>query len=214
MQLIDDEIDRLLKQTYEQWNIAERRIKKAEQVRGNEVVASAIFELRYAGRKIADALTLALESELANDNEARESVRRYLADAYEDCVKAKHDAIDAMLDFVTVWFDEIEDSIGLEAIKSYFPDYLAKTARIADIQERIAESRENRHEGRDGIYDVIEQEHYDGILELFDQMRLSRDRVDAQVKRDRRNKMILFVAAILGPIIGLVAILVAIALAV
>ena len=57
---MDEELVRLLQRTFEQWNIAERRIKKAEQVRGNEVVTSAIFELRYAGRKIVDALTLAL----------------------------------------------------------------------------------------------------------------------------------------------------------
>jgi hypothetical protein len=48
--LLDARLDRLLSDLVLQWNIAERRIKKAEQVGGAEAVASAIFELRYAGR--------------------------------------------------------------------------------------------------------------------------------------------------------------------
>ena len=58
--MLDDRFDKLFRALIEQWNIAERRIKKAEQVRGNEVVSSAIFELRYAGRKLIDAHSLVL----------------------------------------------------------------------------------------------------------------------------------------------------------
>ena len=45
--MLNSELDKLFKDAIAQWNIAERRIKKAEQVKGNEVVNSAIFELRY-----------------------------------------------------------------------------------------------------------------------------------------------------------------------
>jgi hypothetical protein len=55
--MLNDELDNALRELITQWNVAERRIKKAEQVRANEVVASAIFELRYAGRKIIDIKT-------------------------------------------------------------------------------------------------------------------------------------------------------------
>jgi hypothetical protein len=95
--MFDDDIDRLFEQLDTQWNIAERRIKKAEQVRGGEVVSSAIFELRYAGRKLIDALEL-LRTKNWNDNKVEyDKIRRFLHDAIEDCVKAKHDAIDSML---------------------------------------------------------------------------------------------------------------------
>ncbi len=213
MVLIDEELDNLLRQTFEQWDIAERRIKKAEQVRGNEVVTSAIFELRYAGRKIVDAQKLAMATDLANNAGAREDVRRYLADAYEDCVKAKHDAIDAMLDFVTNWFAELERTIGLKSIMGYFPNYITITAKIADIQDKITESRGDRHGSRDGIYDEIENSGYDEVLTLYDQMLHSRERIESQVKRERMLKRVLVLAAIAGPVVGLLGILVTIVIA-
>jgi len=42
--MADRETDDATRELIEQWNIAESRIKKAEQVRANEVVAAAIFE--------------------------------------------------------------------------------------------------------------------------------------------------------------------------
>ena len=199
---MDEELDRLLQRTFEQWNIAERRIKKAEQVRGNEVVTSAIFELRYAGRKIVDALTLALESDVADNSLHRESIRRYLDDAFEDCVKAKNDAIDAVLDFVTIWFHEIETELGLEGVTKYFPDFIEQTSKIADIQDLIAELRGDRHGSRDDLYDQIERSGYDDILTLFSKMRASKDRVEAQIRRERRTNRTLLICAVLGAVFG------------
>ena len=119
--MLDNELDKLFKDAIAQWNIAERRIKKAEQVPGNEVVNSAIFELRYAGRKIVDALQLILNKEWQNNATIYEQIRRYLADAIEDCVKSKHDVIDSMIDFVTTWFNDIEKQIGLWKARRNFP---------------------------------------------------------------------------------------------
>jgi len=182
--MFDDDLDKLFRDLIAQWNVAERRIKKAEQVQGNEVVNSAIFELRYAGRKVVDALQLIQNGDWKNNKEIYEQTRRYLADAIEDCVKAKHDAIDAMIDFVTTWFDAIEKQIGLRRLTQIFPEYLEVTARIVDVQDRIAHSREHRTKERDSVYDRIESEDYDVILALFNKMRLSRDRVEAITAAD------------------------------
>ena len=46
--MFDRDIDAAISQLVEQWNIAERRIKKAEFTTGNQVVFSAVQELRYA----------------------------------------------------------------------------------------------------------------------------------------------------------------------
>ena len=151
-------------------------------------MTSAIFELRYAGRKIVDALTLALESNVADNSLHRESIRRYLDDAFEDCVKAKNDAIDAVLDFVTIWFHEIETELGLEGVTKYFPDFIEQTSKIADIQDLIAESRGDRHGSRDDLHDQIERSGYDDILTLFSKMRASKDRVEAQIRRRTANQ--------------------------
>ena len=79
--MLDDGLDKALLALIKQWNVAEQRIKKAEQVRGNEVVASAIFELRYAGRKVIDALELILTTNIQIDEHASRKVRSYIADA-------------------------------------------------------------------------------------------------------------------------------------
>lgn len=210
--LLDDDLDKLLGMLIEQWNIAERRIKKAEQVRGNEVVASAIFELRYAGRKLVDALQITLNDDWQTKVESREAVHRYLADATEDCVKAKHDAIDAMLDFVTTWFDDTEKLLGLGGIHKFFPEYIEVTGTIHQIQENIAGSRGNRHLGRDQAYDEVEQNGYDGILNLYDKMRISKDRVQLAIEKDKRNRRLMLWAAIGSPVISVIAIIVTIVL--
>jgi len=141
-------------------------------------VASAIFELRYAGRKVADVIDLMLKSDWRSDQEVREKIKRYIADAIEDCIKAKHDAIDSMVVFVTTWFYELEERIGVRRLQEIFPEYLDVTARIASIQEDIAASREERHEARDSVYDRIEATGYDDVLKLYDKMRLSRERIE------------------------------------
>jgi hypothetical protein len=99
---------------------------------------------------------LLLDGKWKDDEGVYDAICRYLADAIEDCVKAKHDAIDAMLDFVTIWFKETEDQIGLRHLTQTFPDYLEVTAHIIAVQDKVARSREDRLLSRDGFYDDIE----------------------------------------------------------
>ena len=72
-------------------------------------------------------------------------------------MKAKHDAIDAVLDFVTIRFHKIKTELGLEGVTKYFPDLIEQTSKIAGIQDLIAESRGDRHSSRDDLYDQIER---------------------------------------------------------
>jgi len=181
--LFDHKLDRLYKQLIFQWNIAERRIKKAEQVCENEVIVSAVFELRYAGRKIVDAQLLLLDKDWKNDQDEYDNICRFLADAIEDCVKAKHGAIDAMLDFVTIWFKENEKRIGLHRLMEIFPNYIDVTAQISAVQAKIARSREDRVSARDGLYDEIEIQDYDMMLLLYDKMSISKDRIQRIASR-------------------------------
>jgi hypothetical protein len=186
--MLDDRLNRALHELIKQWNIAEHRIKKAEQVRANEVVASAIFELRYAGRKHIDATKLIIDNDLSNNQDIYEKVYAFILDATEDCVKAKHDAIDAMLNFVTSWFYEKEKIWDVSEIQQLFPKYLEVTSRISIIQERIAESRNNRTEKRDTIYDDIDENDFASILELFNTMKASQEKIDGVSKRKRLRK--------------------------
>lgn len=207
MPLFGDAIDSSLSELIKQWNIAERRIKKAEQVRGNEVVASAIFELRYAGRKMIDSVEVALNSDLKTDAEKRKIVLRNIADATEDCVKAKHDAIDAMLDFIVTWLNTVEESIGLKDLQVYFPGYLATLEKIVVIQNKIAESRQYRNVSRDIIYDEIECNGYDDILHLYNTMRISKDVVQKEINRQRKISILRYIFDAIMAAIAIVSLL-------
>lgn len=186
--MLTEQLDKALKELIEQWNVAEHRIKTAEAVRGGVIVSSAIFELRYAGRKLIDSIQLALSHDLAADQATHGKACAWIGDATEDCVKAKHDAIDAMMNFVTGWFDETERLIQMDRLTQFFPDYLPVTAKIIGIQERIAESRQDRTKLRDGIYNEIEKDGYPEILQLFNTMRVSKDRLLEIVAREQQAR--------------------------
>jgi len=131
--VLNEKLDARLLELIKQWNIAEGRIKQAENVRAQEIVSAAIYELRYAGRKVVDAISLAQTTEWESDDAAEGRIRAFIEDAIEDCVKAKHDAIDAALSFVTRWFFDQERQIGLKLVQQFYPHYLEITAKIADM---------------------------------------------------------------------------------
>lgn len=200
--IFNDELDKRLGELVEQWNIAERRIKKAEKKRNNEVVSSAIYELRYAGRKFIDVVDLARSNDWENDPSILDTMSAYLADATEDCVKAKHDAIDAMLDFVTVWLNDAEQKLGLDQLVSHFPQYNEVISKIAQWNEEIEASRGDRISKRDEIYNDFENADFDEILSFYDMMRQSEERVTLAIRRAKIQNRIKFWATILGPIVG------------
>jgi hypothetical protein len=198
--MLDDNLDAKLRELLEQWNIAEGRIKQAENARAQEIVSSAIYELRYAGRKVIDAIELVLNSNWTTDRVAYNQIHEFIDDAIEDCVKAKHDAIDAVMSFVVRWFSDQERIIGLDNIQRFYPNYLAATAKITDMQDKIEESRKDRTKLRTAIYNEIEKGGYDEVLTLYKQMRDSKHRVDAAVKRRSRKDRWLLYLAIAGAV--------------
>jgi hypothetical protein len=207
--ILTDKLDDRLHELIKQWGIAERRIKQAENARAQEIVSSAIYELRYSGRKIVDAIQLALTTDWRNDEGAAEQIHAYIDDAIEDCIKAKHDAIDATMSFVIRWFSEQEQVIGLRHIQTFFPRYLEITSKISDIQEKIEESRGDRTRLREMIYDDIEKNGYDEILKLYKEMKASRERVARVIRYEKLKDRALWffggigVVALIGEIVHL-----------
>jgi len=208
--VFDNEIDAAMVQLREQWDIAERRIKKAEFVNANNVISSAIFELRYAGRKLIDANRLILEGGWKNNQEEKNRILAFLADATEDCVKAKHDAIDAMMLFIAAWFERTEQKLGLSEIQKYFPTYTDITGKMLSIQDKISASRGDRAILRDSIYDDIENNGYTEILSLYEKMRISEPRVHSEVRTELRRRFILVWGTVAGVVLAVAALAVSV----
>lgn len=80
----------ILRDIAKEWNKAESAIKRSEQIAG-DVSIPAISELRYAGRRMIDALDAAHHG--GNDDK----IRALFEDARFCCHRAQHDAIDAAM---------------------------------------------------------------------------------------------------------------------
>ena len=208
--ILDQELDQKLLELTKQWDIAERRIKEAEKHHDNEVISPAVYELRYAGRKIVDALLIGLNNDWRNDSGARGQMNSYLADAIEDCVKAKHDAIDAMLDFITIWLQDTEEKLGLDELPNYFPKYFTVTGKISEWNSKIIESRSDRVSTRQEVYNDLEKNDFREILDFYVEMKNSEKRVELAIAARENKKQKLFdrtfrtsvYAAIIGAITG------------
>lgn len=131
-----------------EWDRSEGTIKTAEQAVG-EAVIPALKELRYAGRRLADAILL------IGQPTRKKELADLLADAHFNCHRARHDAIDAATDAMLRRIDTAIDMLGDDVVSQYFPEALSLAARLTEIQERIAFSRKDR-DNRDAIYAAIE----------------------------------------------------------
>lgn len=145
---LSDECWRLLNSVLVEWNRAEEDIKIAEQV-ANKVVNPSIKELRYAGRRIVDALCKYKNQEPMNDIES------LLRDALFDCHRARHDAIDAGTSKIAVDLQLMIKKIKYDAILPVFPEFPNFLKALKAVRVRIQVSRKNRA-NREVVYTVLE----------------------------------------------------------
>jgi hypothetical protein len=160
-----------------EWNKAEKAIKLAEQVNG-EIINPAVYELRYAGRRLVEALVETDES----------NARKLLADASFDCCRARHDAIDAATSKIVADLDIAVARIGAEIVLHSFPEYCDLVAALGDIRDRIAVSRERRGD-RDVIYSSIEKDLLEDIVSRFRKFRASEPLMVAVARSQRRSRL-------------------------
>lgn len=131
-----------------EWNKAEEAIKRSEHV-VTDVSIPAITELRYAGRRIVDAMAFA-----GKDGDHSDKIKALLEDARFCCHRAQHDAIDAAMAKISIDLDNLVNKLGLEPVAKAYPPFQVFYATFALAQERVASSRGNR-EDRNAIYDTI-----------------------------------------------------------
>lgn len=179
----------------EQWNKAEKVIKLAEQVNG-EIVNPAIYELRYAGRRLVEAYHVKSHDQTA--------ARKLLEDAFFHCCRAQHDAIDAATAKIAADLDIAVDKIGPEIVLDKYPDIHRLNSMLSQVRARIAESRERRHD-RDAIYASIAEADLPGIVDLFGSFKSSESLMRAAAKRVRWWNVISFGTGLVGVIVGLAA---------
>jgi hypothetical protein len=99
-----------------EWDSAEEAIKLAEQV-NQKVVFPSIKELRYAGRRLVEALSL-INSEGPDDE-----ISALFNDAQFNCLRARHDAIDVATAKIALDLETALKKLGPKAILETFPKF-------------------------------------------------------------------------------------------
>lgn len=130
-----------------EWNKAEKAIKSAENV-AKDVAIPSVKELRYAGRRLIDAL------DKANTDNTDPKVQALLEDARFCCHRAQHDAIDVIFAKINIDLDNLTSKLGFGPVQDAFPDFNSFFGEFQTAHEKIVESRGDR-ENRNKIYDTI-----------------------------------------------------------
>lgn len=172
--------DAILQQIVVDWDKAEQSIKLAEQV-DDVIVNPAIYELRYAGRRMVEAFRCRPDDE--------DKAIRLMSDAHFDCLRARHDAIDAMTTKMVGYLEAAADTLGPEVVMACFPKFIELYGVLMRIRSKIADARGKR-EDREAIYQIIHETDLNGsITSLFSDFRTSEKiMMEMAEKRNRNNK--------------------------
>lgn len=184
-----------------EWDKAEEDIKIAEQV-CNKVVWPSVKELRYAGRRVIDAL------HAINNGLPAEEVNKLLQDAEFDCHRSRHDAIDAATATIAIRLEIAHAKLGYDAILKVFPQFPQLRAKLNSVMQRIRESRGDRS-SRERIYSAIEAERLNDIVLLYNSFTESEDIMKDLAKRQRREKLLSLCVGIVGALVGIVSLIIA-----
>ena len=88
---MDEATRATLREIATEWDKAEQLMKLAERLRA-KVIHPSVNELRYAGRRLVDALNVA--DDVERDEEKRRDFGRFIGDCLFRIHCAQHDAID------------------------------------------------------------------------------------------------------------------------
>lgn len=192
----------ILAEIAREWDKADKDIKYAEQV-CQKITLSSIFELRYAGRRIIDALNgIAADADL-------EGVTLLLQEAKFDCHRARHDAIDAATSKIALDIDTMGRKLGYNAILKVYPNFADFRTLLSGIRKKIAQSRGDR-QNREKIYAFIEENELEGLVDKFDEIQEAEPIMKALAKRERLISLI----SVAGIVISVISIAVTIVIAI
>lgn len=193
----------ILAEIQSEWNRAEEDIKTAETI-VNKIVLPSVKELRYAGRRIIDAL---MEITGNPDSPNQEKIRGFLEDARFDCHRARHDAIDAATAKIAVDLEIMVEKLGYDVILRAYPEFPVLYRDLTKIRAKIRASRGKR-DNRESIYSVIEAADFPALVELFNMMRIHEPVMISLAKKARRT----YLYGQWGLIVGIIAVIVSLIL--
>lgn len=195
---LSEEASKELAKVRAEWNEAEAAIKLAEQVSG-KIIDPAIYELRYCGRRIVEAISL------ADEGNHIECLKR-LQDAHFDCCRARHDAIDAATSKIAADLEIAVAKLGPEILLEKFHKTSELYSELSKIRGAIVKSRKNR-EDRHAIYAVIQAGNLNTIIAIYSEFQACEPLMVAAARRQRHERYLNRGLAVGGVLVGALALL-------
>ena len=192
-----------------EWDKAEKLIKTAERARAQVVIAS-VNELRYAGRRMIDALRLSKQA--ATDPSKKDEFERYVSETLAFCTRAQHDAVDAIVLFLQKALQRYEEEFGLTLLGEKYPKIFEIRAALNQADALIISSREDRQR-RQEEYQILADDHCPRLIAYYQDLISSKDVLLQLVSAQRRHErkvsrrfwitvIVSFAAALLGAAAG------------
>jgi hypothetical protein len=202
--MLPQEFSTRIQEYSRQWFRAEEAIKAFERLEAKVLMAS-VQELRYAGRRFAQILDVCHKKSGVFSPADLQELEIHLIEAIQNCIKARHDALDAAVHFIHKRITTLISAVGIFEVRAHFPNFNLLEDEIKAIDRKIIEARADRSK-LDGNYDAILLEHRDKLIRFYKELESSefaiRKSLLAQKSINRRN---LFVSSGLGFILGIIA---------
>lgn len=169
--------DALIAEISREWDKAEEVVKLAELV-CEDVVIPAVAELRYAGRRLVDALNAQATGK------AEAAVTALVEDARFCCFRSRHDAIDAALGRMAIEIDLLADAMGYDIVHNSYPEFVGFVQRLTDARRQIATSRGDRN-NREAIYETLVATDFSKLVDDYLALKTSETTMRIIVDRKR-----------------------------
>lgn len=176
----DSDFDLLMSEIVSEWNKAEVAIKEAEQL-GEETAYPSINELRYAGRKIAEVITL------QEQDAPQEEINALISDLRMDIRRAIHDALDASVAIITMRIEIVRGNIPASVIRQVYPEYIDLIHDSQAVHARIQEARENRLQ-RNQIYKNMHENEFKSLIARYKRFMASEEILLEEAEQEKTSR--------------------------
>lgn len=206
--MVPQEFSAHIQEYSRQWFRAEEAIKAFERLEAKVLMAS-VQELRYAGRRFAQIIDICHKKSGVFSSADLQELEIHLIEAIQNCIKARHDALDAAVHFIHKRIATLIGAVGIFEVRAHFPNFNLLEEEIKAIDRKIIEARADRSK-LDGNYDAILLEHRDKLIGFYKELESSefviRKSLLAQKKINHRNLLISsgvgFILGIIGSVIA------------
>lgn len=165
-----------------QWDRTEALLKRVEVI-DNDVFAPGINELRYAGRRLVDAVR-----EASSESCDKSKVLAYVLEVEQFCFRAQHDCIDAIIASLDERMQLAEETFGYSLLLNNFPQYLDLRNELSAIGKIVVQSRGKRGM-RVEIYNDIEENRLQTVIDLTEKLNSCEEVLKSIAEKERDDEI-------------------------